>query len=213
MLLIISSIQHAMESPGPGITIASDYHVDGPIPEWQKKLQEELIIAPLLGKPEAYKNPLEYTYLRAAFGRNFEKVFDCVNRGVNINVQSPKVKYSALHCALWLGKINYPLLFFLLSQDAIEVNLKTDGKDGQTPFNFACAHLLHSYQNSEKDNCYQLFLRLIQKEAIITQDDLNKIYWNDLKKKGCEHPELEQLIKSRLTTKPSAAALNLQQSK
>ena len=197
--LLIPTIHHAMQPAVPQIISARSTRDKSAIPEWEKKFEEEHIIAPLIGKPEDYKKELEYTYLRAAFDRNFEKVLDCVKNGVNINVQSSNAKYSALHCALWLGEIHYPLLFFLLAQDSIDVNLKTNGRDGQTPFNFACAHLLHSYQNDEKEKCYRLFDRLFQRGAQITDEDMAKIHWDYLKKRGCEHPDLERLIKSKLT--------------
>ena len=62
---------------------------------------------------------------------------------------------------------------------------------------------MNSYQNSDRGNCYQVFLRLIQRGAQITEKDKAEIRWDDLRKRGCEHPELERLIKSKITTNQS----------
>ena len=172
-------------------------HEEEQVPAHLNAFVEEHFIAPILGKPEDYKKKEEYTYLRAAYDKDFKKVIECLRQGVNINVQSPNSKFSVLHCALYQGKLPYALLDALLAQPDLNVNVKNNS--GQTPFNFACSHLMHSYENSEKNDCYTLFQKLLQRGGPhITEQDIANINWEYLKQRKCEYTDIENLIKQRL---------------
>ena len=101
----------------PGISIAGfDNEFLGMMQTLTRELEQKINMTPSFGNPQLFRNQKEYDYLRAASDQNFKKVFECLNKQVNINAQSP-TGFGVLHCALFEGKLHYPLLFFLLSQD------------------------------------------------------------------------------------------------
>lgn len=172
---------------------------------WRAQFIEEHIFPSLIGQPAEFKKA-DYHFLRAAYFKDLDGVRKELQAGAFINVQG-KSKNTALHMALGTGSLNYDLVFFLLDHPGIDVNLRD--VSNHSPFNFACQSLAHDYTDQEKDYCYRLFTKLLQK-AIVTTGDKQAIPWKLIERRCHDHAVFKALIDQhghKATLNPSAALI------
>ena len=184
-LLLLITFQ-AFAAQAPPLTITFDQgHED----EWRKKEAERLILPSLIGKDTSSKK-IDYEFLKAVYFKDLPKTKEYLSAGANINA-CPR-GHTALHIALLPGRPHYELIFFLLDRSGINVNIRT--VSGFSPFNFACEHLAHSYTPDQKVSCYQLFKKLLERDAHISKHDMDNIKWPLMLRQGFEHKEIRALI-------------------
>ena len=166
-------------------TISSDAQSD-----WELKLEEQLILPTLIGIQDSF-NKYEYEYLRAAFYKKLPEVMQCINRGARVNTKG-KTGFNALHLALYQGKVNYTLIFFLMA-NKVDVTAMNNSK--QTPLNFAVQSLIHSQKKDDWNIVHFLFTQMIELGAIPSDEDIMLIADdNDV------HPAIKHLIQTSAQT-------------
>ena len=143
-------------------TVSSDAQSD-----WELKLEEQLILPTLIGSQDSF-NKYEYEYLRAAFYKKIPEVMRCINGGARVNAKG-KTGFNALHLALYQGRIDYTLIFFLMAH---KIDVTCINNSGQTPLTFAVQSLIHSQKKDDWNIVHSLLTQMLELGAIPSNEDI-----------------------------------------